>query len=225
MKPRQGLALAALGLGIVGLFTGGLLCLGSTAGLALAIAALVRARREPERFGGADVAWAAIAANVLALVSIVPLGALVLTLRPLLVGDDSLPEPAGVSPIFGEPPEAIPPPPPPPPPPPSRAADRAGEAGASPRPTPAASPTATAPEGVPVRVGGRIREPRKRVHVNPAGRAETDAQRRSGSDEGRAKRPACRRRGQSGLSRDRQTGARPGYRDPRVHPRAGRAHR
>ena len=66
MAERNGLAIAALVLGIVGLFTAGGLGLGSLVGVTLAGAALVGVSR-----GGRDVAWAALSANVFALLTIV----------------------------------------------------------------------------------------------------------------------------------------------------------
>jgi TonB family protein len=133
---RNGLAIAALVLGIVGLFTAGGLGLGSLVGLTLAGAALVGVSR-----GGRDVAWAALAANVFALLTIVPVGAAVVAYRAspaaFASDDDELPEPAqNRIGAFVEPP-------PPPPPPPAEAPLEA------------------------VRIGGSIPEPRKLKNVNP----------------------------------------------------------
>lgn len=134
-------AVTALGLGLVGLFTVGGLGIGSLVGLVLAAVALVRGSRE-----GRDVAWAAVAANVFALATIVPVGTGVLIhgATPTLPADDgALPAPAQ------DPFEALAPSVPPPPPPPARAeVDRAST--------------------TPIRVGAGIEEPRKRHHVNPA---------------------------------------------------------
>jgi TonB family protein len=153
------LAMAALALGIVGLFTGGLLGLGSLLGLALAVAALVLRGRSPDRYGGTDLAWAAVAANVFALVSLVPLAALGMALWPVLKAEaeeaDRLPEPYSLETIIESP---APPPPPPPPPPRPRVST------AEPREVPAAeAPLSPGP----VRVGGTIREPRKLTNVAP----------------------------------------------------------
>jgi hypothetical protein len=111
---RKGLAIAALALGIGGLFTAGGLGIGSLLGVVLAGAALVGVSR-----GGRDLAWAALAANVFALLTIVPVGAAVVAYRAspaaLASDDDELPEPAqNRMSAFAEPP------PPPPPPPPAR---------------------------------------------------------------------------------------------------------
>jgi TonB family protein len=151
MPPSKRLPIAALALGLVGLFTAGLLVLGALVGLSLAILALVNARRDPERYAGADVAWAALAANAFALLTVVPVVVLLMQLRPLFQSEgNGLPEPvAETQRFFEEPAAPVPPPPPPPPPAPG-----------------AAVPGVTDPLS-PVRVGGNIPEPRKRVNVNP----------------------------------------------------------
>jgi TonB family protein len=146
------LPIAALALGIVGLFTGGLLGVGSVVGLALAVAGLSRARRDPQRYGGRDLAWVAIVANGLALLSLPLLLALGLALRPMLARDNSLPAPMpeGSSPAAEEAPLPTAPPTPPSPPPPSLVL-----------------------EGVPnaevraMRAAGRVVEPRKLHDVPP----------------------------------------------------------
>lgn len=132
MAERNGLAIAALVLGIVGLFTAGGLGLGSLVGVTLAGAALVGVSR-----GGRDLAWAALAANVFALLTIVPVGAALVAYRAspaaFASDDDELPEPAQNRPdlAFVEPP-----------------------------------PPAEAPLEA-VRIGGSIPEPRKLRNVNP----------------------------------------------------------
>ena len=145
--PNKQLPIAALALGITGLFTGGLLGVGSLVGIVLAVAGIVRARRDPWRYGGRDIAWAAVAANVFGLLSLGPLLALVLALRPMLAEDDSLPLPVQDTAAF--PAEAPPPPPPPP---------------------PSASPTSLEAEGRPPNAGrivSRIVQPRKLHSVPP----------------------------------------------------------
>lgn len=145
------LPLAALALGIVGLFTGGLLGVGSLAALGLAAVGLSRARRDPQRYGGRDLAWAAVAASVFGLFSLPLLLALGLTLRPMLAQDDNLPTPVQESwPLTAD----RPPPPPPPPPPSSRpgAVEATGSIGNEPPP---------------LRVGEGIVEPRKLHSVPP----------------------------------------------------------
>jgi TonB family protein len=161
----KGLAITALVLGIGGLFTAGGLGIGSLLGVVLVGAALVGVSR-----GGRDLAWAALAANVFALLTIVPVGAAVVAYRAspaaFASDDDELPEPAqNRMSAFVE----APPPPPPPPPP---------------RPKPERSTTPAAARAVPIekaerpgtaeeepvqalRVGGSIQEPRKLRNVNP----------------------------------------------------------
>jgi TonB family protein len=130
------LAVVALALGVLGLFTAAGLGVGSLLGLLLAAVALTRGS------GGRDVAWAAVAANVFALLTVLPVGAGIWAVRafpvpvmeeiPFLDEDDSLPEPAAAPIAFVDPP-------PPPPPPPEE----------------------------PVRVGQGIAEPAKLRHVPP----------------------------------------------------------
>jgi TonB family protein len=166
-------AIAALVLGIAGLFTAGGLIVGSLLGLVLAAAALVRGGDRSAR----DVAWAAVAANVFALVTILPLAGAAWLIRtspvPILeAADDSLPEPA--QPPLGAAEAFVAPPPPPPPPSTAPEAKREvrRDSPAATRgrpvvepPSPAASPAAT--PVAPVRVGGAIAEPRKTRHVSP----------------------------------------------------------
>ncbi len=169
--PGKGLPIAALVIGLVGLFTGGLLGVGSLLGLALAVLALYRSSDGAQAQAGRDVAWAALAANGFALATLAPLALVAATLRPLLFPPDpGLPEPIAESQrVFeeGAAPVLVPPPPPPPPlptgggPAVDGAPVAAGDTGAE-RPT-ASSLTPPAP----VRVGGNIREPRKVRHVNP----------------------------------------------------------
>ena len=170
MAERKGLAITALGLGILGLFTIGGLGVGSLVGLALAGAALTGVSPR----AGRDVAWAAVAANICALLTFFPLGIALVAYRtsPLaFVSDDSLPAPAQ-RPLASEAGEAFVPPPPPPPP---SALPQARSKDATPRP---ARPVATSPNRTPppvedpapvapLRVGGGIREPRKTRNVNP----------------------------------------------------------
>jgi len=160
--PSKGLAIVALALGLVGLFTGGLVGVGSLLGLVLAGLALYRASREPQRYGGKDVAWAAVAANAFALATLVPLALAATTLRPLLFPPDpGLPDPAPETQRFFEESAPVPPPPPPPPPPAPRVGRDRPE-GVPERPAPPRSATGA------VRVGGQIREPRRLHHVSPA---------------------------------------------------------
>jgi TonB family protein len=148
---KKGLAIASLTFGILGLFSAGGLVVGSLLGLGLAAAALSRRSSE-----GRDVAWAGLAANLFALLTVVPIAAAVLAYRssPLPLFDDALPQPAqnNDQAFVG-----LPPPPPPPPPPPVRSSSR---------PPTVERPPAEAPLQ-PRRVGGTIQEPRKLRNVNP----------------------------------------------------------
>ena len=126
MAEPKGLAITALALGLLGLFTGGLLGVGSLLGLILAIVALVNGPPRARR----DVAWAAIAANTLALLTLLPLGMGYLAYRESPVAsfgdDDSLPEPVQ-QPLGGEEQPVLPPPPPPPAPAPDRSSSNRRE--------------------------------------------------------------------------------------------------
>jgi TonB family protein len=154
MAESKGLAIVALALGILGLFTLGGFGVGSLLGLALAGAALASAR------AGRDVAWAAVAANLFALLTVFPLGTALWAHREGLVAfvtqDYPLPEPAQTPVLESVSPAAFPPPPPPAPRPSPRAASKD-----------VARQAEEAPAVVPIRVGGEIREPRKTRHVNP----------------------------------------------------------
>jgi TonB family protein len=162
------MAITALALGIVGLFTAGGLVVGSVLGLLLAVAVLTSRTR-----AGRDVAWAAVAANVVALLTVVPLAMALVAYRvaPQAFGaeDDSLPVPA-TPPGAG----AFEPAPPPPPPLPPPAAELEGPVAAEAPPGSKAAAKAPArarppkpAEAMPVRVGAGIREPRKTRNVSP----------------------------------------------------------
>jgi len=171
---KKGLAIAALALGIGGLFTAGGLGIGSLLGVVLAGAALVGVSR-----GGRDLAWAALAANVFALLTIVPVGAAVLAYRAspaaFASDDDELPEPAQ-NPMSAFV-EAPPPPPPPPPPRPkperstpttvAKAVPIQKAPPAEKPPSAEKAPTAEKETVEALRVGGSIQEPRKLRNVNP----------------------------------------------------------
>jgi TonB family protein len=171
MGEGKGMAIVALALGIVGLFTAGGLVVGSLLGLGLAVAVLARRTRT-----GRDVAWAAVAANVVALLTVVPLAMAVVAYRvaPQAFGleDDSLPVPATPPGDWALAP-APPAPPPPPPPLPPPAVEPAGAAPAVvPEPdaaaqAPARSRPSSPAEAMPIRVGAGIREPRKTRNVSP----------------------------------------------------------
>jgi hypothetical protein len=71
---RKGMAVASLVLGVVGFFTLGLAGVGALAGLGLGIAALFKASREPQTYGGRGYALAGVATNVMSLLPAVLLG-------------------------------------------------------------------------------------------------------------------------------------------------------
>ena len=71
-KLRSGLATASLVLGILGMFSLGILLIGSLIGLILGIRAVVKANREPYVYGGKGVAIGGIATNSFGILTIVP---------------------------------------------------------------------------------------------------------------------------------------------------------
>jgi len=173
MGNGKGLAITALALGILGLFTGGLLAVGSLTGLALAGAALWGGGRR----AGRDVARAALAANAVALITLLPLVAAYHAYRTMptaFVDDDSLPEPVQKALDRREASPGLPPPPPAP----KSLGRRGPETTAAPLPAaptlakqrkttgPGVAGTAP-PEVAPIRVGGEIEEPRKVRNVRP----------------------------------------------------------
>jgi TonB family protein len=164
MAERKGLAIAALVLGISGLFSAGGLVIGSVLGIVLAGLALVDRAR-----GGRDVAWAALAANVLALFTLLPLagGVWAYSQAPAAFAgdDDSLPDPVGWA-GHGSAGLEFPLPPPPPPAPPPLRPDAPPAVAETPAPRPAAKPPRL-PAEAPLHVGSGIAEPRRTRSVNP----------------------------------------------------------
>ena len=71
-KLRSGLATASLVLGILGVFSLGILLIGSVIGLILGIRAVLKANREPYVYGGKGVAIGGIVANSFGILTIVP---------------------------------------------------------------------------------------------------------------------------------------------------------
>ncbi len=179
MAERKGLAITALALGILGLFTAGGLGVGSLLGLVLAGAALTGRSR-----AGRDVAWAAVAANLVALLTILPVSAAIWAYwqspQAFASDDDALPEPVS----RGKFEEAFLLPPPPPPLPPPRLTTATPPATPAPRPrakaAAGAQPEAPLVPTTPLRVGGAIAEPRKTRNVSPAYPAEAIAARVQG---------------------------------------------
>jgi Domain of unknown function (DUF4190) len=72
-KLRTGQATASLVLGVLGLFSAGLLVVGSLIGLVLGIRAALKARREPNVYGAKGVAIGGIVMNSLGILSIIPI--------------------------------------------------------------------------------------------------------------------------------------------------------
>lgn len=71
---KKGLAVTSLVIGIIDVFTFGLLGLGAIAGTTLAIVALVNAKRSPHEYGGQSLATAGLVTSILSLVIIFPIG-------------------------------------------------------------------------------------------------------------------------------------------------------
>jgi type IV pilus assembly protein PilA len=71
-KLRSGLATASLVLGILGVFSLGILLIGSVIGLILGIRAVLKANREPYVYGGKSVAIVGIVTNSFGMLTIVP---------------------------------------------------------------------------------------------------------------------------------------------------------
>ncbi len=78
-KLSTGMATTSLVLGVIGIFTFGLLAVGAIIGLILGVVALRRTSREPSVYGGRGVAIGGIVTNALGVLSIFPL-ALVLAI-------------------------------------------------------------------------------------------------------------------------------------------------
>lgn len=71
---KKALAVTSLVIGIVSVFTFGLLGLGAIAGTTLAIVALVNAKRSPHEYGGRGLATAGLITSILSLVIMFPIG-------------------------------------------------------------------------------------------------------------------------------------------------------
>ncbi|HKR60985.1 MAG TPA: DUF4190 domain-containing protein [Pyrinomonadaceae bacterium] len=71
---KKGLAVFSLVLGVINLFTVGLLGVGAILGIVLAMVAMNRAKNDPHVYGGKDLATAGLVTSVLSLVIIVPIG-------------------------------------------------------------------------------------------------------------------------------------------------------
>ena len=71
---KKGLAICSLVIGILNLFTLGLLGVGAVLGITLAIIALSKVNRNPAKYGGKGLATAGLVTSILSLVIIVPIG-------------------------------------------------------------------------------------------------------------------------------------------------------
>jgi type IV pilus assembly protein PilA len=71
---KKGLAVFSLVLGIINLFTIGLLGVGAILGIILAVVAMNRAKRDPYVYGGKGLATAGLITSILSLVIMVPIG-------------------------------------------------------------------------------------------------------------------------------------------------------
>jgi type II secretory pathway pseudopilin PulG len=84
-KKRKGLAVASLVLGILSIFTLGLLLVGALTALVMGIVALVRAGKQPHVYGGRGLAVGGIVTSAFSLVMIVPLAIIAAIAIPNLV--------------------------------------------------------------------------------------------------------------------------------------------
>lgn len=73
-KLKTGLAVASLVIGILDLFTLGLLGIGAIVGITLSVVALSKAKRNPHVYGGKGLATAGLVLSIISVVMIVPLG-------------------------------------------------------------------------------------------------------------------------------------------------------
>jgi type II secretory pathway pseudopilin PulG len=71
---KKGLAICALVIGIINLFTLGVLGVGALVGIILSIVALTRIKRDPSRYGGKGLATAGLITSILSVFIIVPVG-------------------------------------------------------------------------------------------------------------------------------------------------------
>lgn len=71
---KKGMAIFALVLGIISLFTFGIMGIGAVTGIVLACVAMGRVKREPWKYGGRGIAIAGLAMCVTSLVMVVPMG-------------------------------------------------------------------------------------------------------------------------------------------------------
>ena len=84
-KQSKGMATASLVLGVIGIFTFGLLAVGAIIGLILGLVALKRANNQPSVYGGRGVAIGGIVTNALGALSVFPLAIILAIAVPNLL--------------------------------------------------------------------------------------------------------------------------------------------
>jgi type II secretory pathway pseudopilin PulG len=82
---KQGLAICSLVIGILNLFTLGLLGVGAILGITLAIVALIRIKQNPSLYGGKGFATAGLVTSILSVAIIVPIGIIAAIAIPNLI--------------------------------------------------------------------------------------------------------------------------------------------
>jgi type IV pilus assembly protein PilA len=82
---KKGLAICALVIGIINLFTFGILGVGALVGIILSIVALSKIKRNPLRYGGKGLATAGLITSILSVFIIVPVGIIAAIAIPNLV--------------------------------------------------------------------------------------------------------------------------------------------
>ena len=82
---KKGLAICALVIGIINLFTFGILGVGALVGIILSIIALSKIKRNPSRYGGKGLATAGLITSILSVFIIVPVGIIAAIAIPNLV--------------------------------------------------------------------------------------------------------------------------------------------
>jgi type II secretory pathway pseudopilin PulG len=79
---KKGLAICALVLGIINLFSLGILGIGAIVGIILSIVALSKIKRDPSRYGGKGFAIAGLITSILGVLVLVPVGLLAAIIIP-----------------------------------------------------------------------------------------------------------------------------------------------
>jgi protein TonB len=163
-RQKKTLAIASLVIGLISLPTAGLLFIGALAGVILGVVALAQAQRRPDAHGGRELALAGIAASALSVVAAIPMIVLLVQLHRLdLWPWQDIPERTpSEDDVF-----LVPPPPPPPPSPIPTAIVESPRRGATPIDARVLSRRPSASPRTPVRIGGKIKEPKRLRYVQP----------------------------------------------------------